>query len=91
MDRDEVSRKQRIPCKGFVAFSSCGSAQVELSGAGDGKLTTYFKDGYSEGYMFTDVSYARMLDKDTNQIFLKHKASGILVWEHARLDVIVIS
>ena len=81
------------PCKGFLAFFSCGGARVELSVAGDevGKLTKYFKDGYFQGYKFTDESYERELDKDTNQFYYKCKASGILVWEHARLYVIVIS
>ena len=72
---------------------SCVGALVELSVAGDevGKLTAYFKDGYFQGYKFTDEGYERMLDKDTNQFYYKCKASGILVWEHARLYVIVIS
>ena len=48
-----------------------------------GVLTQYFKSGYFEGEVLIDQSYERVAMQ--GQWFYEHKASGIKVWEHARL------
>ena len=65
--------------KAIPDFFSCRSAQVKPMGV----LTQYFKSDYFEGEVFTDQSYERVYVH--GQWFYKHEASGIQVWEHARL------
>ena len=48
-----------------------------------GVLTQYFKSRYFEGEVFTDQSYKRVYVQ--GERFYEHEASGIKVWEHARL------
>ena len=48
-----------------------------------GVLTQYFKSSYFEGEVFADQNYKRVYVQE--QWFYKHEASGIKVWEHARL------
>ncbi len=67
--------------KQSLAFLSCRSAQVKPMGM----LTQYFKSDYFEGGVFSDQSYKRVYVGETEQWFYEHEASGIKVWEHARL------
>ena len=48
-----------------------------------GVLTQYFKSCYFEGEVFIDQNYKRVYVH--GQYFYEHEASGIKVWEHARL------
>ena len=64
--------------KAIPDFSSCRSAQVEPRGV----LARYFKSGYFEGEVFIGQMYKRVY---TGEYFYEHEASGIKVWEHARL------
>ena len=65
--------------KAIPDFFSCRSAQVKPMGV----LTAYFNSCYFEGEVFIDQNYKRVLAH--GQYFYEHKASGIKVWEHARL------
>ena len=60
-------------------FLTSRSAQVKRMGT----LTLYFSSGYFEGEVFIDQNYKRVFMH--GQWFYEHKASGIKVWEHARL------
>ena len=48
-----------------------------------GTLTLYFSSCYYEGKVFVDQNYKRVSLQ--GQWFYEHEASGIKVWEHARL------
>ena len=67
------------PFAKYFPLLSCRSAQVKCIGT----LTLYFSSGYFEGEVFTDQNYKRVPVQ--GQWFYEHEASGIKVWEHARL------
>jgi len=52
-----------------------------------GALTGYFTSYYFEGGAFSDQRYKVVVVH--GQRFYKHEASGIKVWEHARLPCIL--
>ena len=49
-----------------------------------GVLTQYFNSSYFEGEVFIDQNYKRVHMQGKGGFYM-HEASGIKVWEHARL------